>query len=77
MMYDYTSKPEYEANIFAANLLVEDSKIVELAHDYDLISIGSMLGINPNLITFKLASMKSRGYKTNLSETPNGGFLKK
>ncbi|MEA4969944.1 MAG: ImmA/IrrE family metallo-endopeptidase [Candidatus Pelethousia sp.] len=77
MMYDYTSKPEYEANIFAANLLVEDDEIIELARDYDLISIGGLLGINPNLITFKLASMKSRGYKINLSETPNGSFLRK
>ena len=77
MLYDMSSKPEYEANVFAANLLICDSDITALEQDYDFREMGSILRIDPNLVTFKLLSMTSRGYRYNISQKIDSAFLGK
>ena len=37
MLYDMKSRPEYEANMYAADLLLDDEEVMELAKDgYDM-----------------------------------------
>ena len=35
MLYDMTARPEYEANMFAADLLISDDEILELVNIYN------------------------------------------
>ncbi len=53
---------EYEANIFTADLLIDDDQITELQGDYDFGGICGLLGVDANLLVFKLLSMNGRGY---------------
>lgn len=60
--YSMKSKPEYQANIFAADLLLDDKQIGELLNEQDVNVVGKLLNVNPNVIYFKLLSMKKRGF---------------
>lgn len=76
-IYDMTSKPEYESNIFASELLIQDEQIEELARDNDMgyLSMCSHLSLNPNIVAFKLYSMIQKGYNYNLPQNINSRFL--
>ena len=76
LIYDVASNNEYEANLFAADLLMEDGQITELQNDYDFIAMSRIIGVNPNLITFKLMSMMHRGSRFNLPDY-DSSFLAK
>ena len=76
IIYDISSKPEFEANLFAADILLNDTEILELQNDCDFISMGTIIGINPNIITFKLISMRQRGFILNISQSYDNKFLK-
>ncbi|MBQ7075665.1 MAG: ImmA/IrrE family metallo-endopeptidase [Clostridia bacterium] len=60
-LFGTDGKQEYEANLFAAELLVSDSDILELS-DCSTEEIARNLSIDENLICIKLSSMKKRGY---------------
>lgn len=78
MLYDMTSRTEYQANVFASELLISDTVVEEcIAENMDYFNLCSTVGFNPQLVTFKLYGMMQRGYKINLPETPNSTFLKK
>ncbi len=78
MLYNMASRAEYEANVFAAELLIADAAVAEcIAEEMDYLKLCVSLGFQPQLMAFKLYSMMQRGYKLNLPEVPNGGFLKK
>lgn len=77
MLYDMKSRPEYEANLFASEILLPDDKILTLAHDgYDIEQIAKELCTDINLIALKVSSMNTRGYefKNIIESKPN--FLK-
>ena len=62
MLYDMKSRPEYEANMYAADLLLDDEEVMELAKDgYDMQQVAGMLNTDINLIGLKMASMNYRG----------------
>ena len=63
MLYDMTARPEYEANMFAAELLIGDAEIFELMRDYGYSAeqTAARLGVSPELVTIKLLSMQQRG----------------
>ena len=63
MLYDMTARPEYEANMFAAELLIKDEEIFELMRDYGYSAeqTSARLGVSPELVTIKLLSMQQRG----------------
>jgi len=62
MLYDMSSRPEYEANLFAAELLLPEEEILELAErGYDIAEMALSMGTDINLLSLKLASMVSQG----------------
>lgn len=76
MLCDMKSRPEYEANVFAAALLLDDEEVLELAQaGYTEQQIASELCTDVNLLIIKMNEMNKRGYGFNLSTVPRGGFL--
>ncbi len=76
VLYDMKSRPEYEANMFAAELLLEDEKTAYLARaGYDIEQMAKMLGTDINLVALKVSGMNNRGYNFNTVVTPKRNFL--
>ncbi|MCL1822700.1 MAG: ImmA/IrrE family metallo-endopeptidase [Oscillospiraceae bacterium] len=77
MHCDMKSRPEYEANVFAADILLDDKEIFDLARDgYTEQQIASELCVDVNLLIIKMNEMNKRsGYGFKLSSAPRGGFL--
>lgn len=77
-LYDMTARPEYEANSFAAELLIPDEEIKELiSAGYDMEQISVMLSTDINLVGIKLGNMNSRGENYRIGIPPRGDFLGK
>lgn len=77
-LFDSTSSMEYEANIFAAEFLMDDSDVLEkLNEDISFFGAASLLRVPPELLDFKFRLMKRNGYK--MIDPPlmaNSNFLK-
>lgn len=75
--YNIDSK-EYEANLFAAELLLEDDIIWEELQTSDLTyyQIAQKLGVPVSLMEFKLTMLESKGYMMNNLPTTKADFLK-
>lgn len=76
-VYDKRSSTEYEANLFAADLLLTDSEVLETAGvpDTDFLGLCSILGTEPGLMNFKLLSMRKRGLHVPLAGECDSRFL--
>ena len=76
-IYDMTSRTEYEANLFAADLLISDEDIASLSadDDSDYFKLCGILRVSPELMSFKLFSLVKRGYSYNIPMTPDSRFL--
>lgn len=79
VLYDMTSKTEYEANLFAADLLLDDDEIEALSHDEDMdyFKMCQCLNTSPDLMSFKLFSLIRRGHSFNMPMGLNSRFLSK
>ena len=78
VLYDMKSRPEYEANLFASEILLPDSDIFTLAHDgFDIEQIANALYTDINLVALKMASMNARGYQFRTVIDPKSDFLRK
>lgn len=76
-MYDNASTLEYEANLFAAELLLEDEQVLERLREYDsFFSAAKRLGVPPELLDFKLRILKHKGYKFESPINARSDFLK-
>lgn len=77
-LFDRTSFMEYEANIFAAEFLLNDEDVLELLNsDLSFFNAASTLCVPPELLDFKFRMMKRNGYKLIDSPiTPNSNFIK-
>ena len=79
VMFDETSQYEFEANIFAADLLMPDEEVLSLLNDdISFFAAASALQVPPELLDFKFRVLKRKGYK--VIDPPivaNGDFLKK
>ena len=76
MLYDMKSRPEYEANMYAADLLLDDEEVIELAKDgYDMQQVAGILNTDINLIGLKMASMNYRGFDLRIGIEPKSDFL--
>ncbi len=63
LLLDMTTKPEFEANIFAAELLLSDNDILSLRDSgFDAFQMASELETDVNLVLLKTSQMKKRGY---------------
>ena len=77
ILYDMRSQPEYEANLFASEILLPDEKIFTFAREgYDVEQIAKKLCTDVNLVAIKVASMNTRGYRFNTIDSPKCNFLK-
>ena len=77
-LFDSASIFEYEANIFAAELLLEDEDVIEsLNDDLSFFQAASELCVPAEILDFKFRTMKWKGYK--IREAPllsPGNWLK-
>ena len=63
MLYDMSTRPEYEANVFAGEILLDDTEVFALVKDgYDLPQIAGELGTDYNLLSIKMNEMVKKGY---------------
>ena len=78
ILYDMKSRAEYEANLFASEILLPDDIILNLARDgYDIEQISKELCTDINLIALKVSSMNTRGYRFNNTIDAKSDFLRK
>ena len=76
-IYNISDKTEYQANLFAADLLIGDEEVDNLARQdgMDYFSIAKCLSTNPQLLGFKLFSMAKRGFNYHFQIPPKSTFL--
>lgn len=80
ILYDMTSETEYEANLFAADLLISDEMIEKMTQDNDMdyFKMCQILSTSPDLMSFKLFSLIKRGHSYPLPPVDmNSKFLAK
>lgn len=64
MLYDMKTRPEYEANVFAAELLMSDEEIIKMISEgNDIQQIAAELGVDINLAAVKVGNMSTRGFE--------------
>ena len=58
-IFDIRNSTEYEANIFAANLLIDEREMNEyMSYGYDIVQTARAMNLNVNLLLIKLHEMK-------------------
>ena len=67
VLYNMSSRPEYEANIFAASVLLDDNTMLRLIYEnhYDAQQIACAMNSDINLVALKAAELKIRGHRLN------------
>ena len=76
MLYDMRTRPEYEANIFAGELLIADDDIFELIkEERDIYQIASELGQDINLVLIKIDELRKQGCDVTAPYRPQSDFL--
>ena len=64
MLYDMATKPEYEANIVAAEILLDTDELLEYVYHYGYTSeqIARAMHTDINLVALKIAHLAETGY---------------
>ena len=77
-LFDRANPTEYEANIFAAEVLIDDGELLELLNreDMSFFDVASELYVPAGLLDFKLRVLKYKGYRIEAPYIANGDFLK-
>lgn len=76
-LFRMTSTTEYEANAFAAHVLLDTDEVYELARNgYDVVSIAKMMNSEINLMLIKLQEMGRMDYDLHLPMHPQSNFFK-
>lgn len=76
-LFDETSRCEYEANIFAAEFLMDDESVLDLLNDdISFFNAARMLHDPPELLDFKFRVLKRRGFALNSPINANSNFMK-
>ena len=78
-LFNMKGKTEYEANAFAAHLLITNDAIIELAKDgYTAEQIACELKVMPELVLIKVQELNRMGYEDlRLPDEPDACFLAK
>lgn len=78
VLFDETSLYEYEANIFAADYLMDDEEVIALLNeDISFFQAASRLDVPAELLDFKFRVLKRKGYQViDPPLTANADFLK-
>ena len=75
-LYDHSSVREYEANLFAAELLMPDDEMLSyISQGLGTEQIASLAKIDRNLVALKIWVLSQEGYKLNAQQYENR-FLK-
>ena len=77
-LFDMTKPIEYEANLFAAELLLDDHEVLELLNDEDksFFGVARELYVPAELLDFKFRVLKHKGYHLDAPYISSGDFLK-
>ncbi len=75
-LFDATTHTEYEANLFAAELLISDEEILEHFEGDSFFEIAKKLSVSPELIDFKCKIMRQKGFDINVPSLSRSDFLK-
>ncbi len=76
-LFDCVHAAEYEANVFASELLLSDEAVLEaLNDDMFFFQAAAALRVPAELLDFKFRVMKRRGYKVESPILSQGDFLK-
>ena len=77
-LFDATLPAEFEANIFAAEILIDSSNILELLNNEDksFFGLASELYVPAPLLDFKFKVLKHQGHHIEPLNIANGDFLK-
>ncbi len=76
-LYDKSSRLEYEANLFAAELLLDDEEVARLLNEDDFFfSAAKRLRVPAELLDFKFRIMKHKGYAVESPILSRSDFLK-
>ena len=64
MLYDMTTKPEYEANIVAAEILLDTDEVLDYVYNYGYTSeqIARAMDTDINLVALKVAHLAETGH---------------
>ena len=77
-LFDIQNQTEYEANVFAANLLIDEEELYEsMRNGADMVSAASALDVNVNLLMIKLIEMQKEGKELTVPFFPNHQFMGK
>lgn len=77
VLFDMRTKHEYEANAFAAHLIIDDDEMIEyLQQGYDVVQLSQQMNTNINLMLIKLNEMNRMGCRFNVPYMPPSDFLK-
>lgn len=75
-LFDTKNSFEFEANVFAAELLIDDNLALAMARDGMSISdIASSLCLDKNIVEIKFLSLQRRGNKINVPFSFKSSFL--
>ena len=67
---------EYEANLFAAELCLEDDEVIRLLHDYTFFETARILNVPIALLDLKFELLKHKGYGLHRQYIAPSDFLK-
>lgn len=77
-LFNMKNNTEYVANAFAAHLLLDNDKVLELAMDgYDIVQIAGFFNSDINLLLIKMQEMNKLGYNFNVPCYPERNIFKK
>lgn len=77
VLFDTIDFREYEANIFASELLLTDDDVLDtLNDDMFFFQAASVLCVPSEILDFKFRVMKQKGYKLESPIVSSGDFLK-
>ena len=77
VLFNMKNNTEYEANAFAAHLLLDNDEVYSLARQgYDVVQISQMMGSHINLMLIKMQEMNKLGYDFRIPYTPYSRFFR-
>lgn len=76
-LFRMTNQTEYEANAYAAHILIDTEECLELARSgYDVVHIAKAMNSEINLMLIKIQEMIRLGYDLRLPMSPQSDFFK-
>ena len=77
-LFNMAQPTEFEANVFAAEVLIEDEELLRLLNDRDksFFDVARELYVPAALLDFKFRVLKNKGYRIEAQYMANGDFLK-